>query len=88
LDYDRATKLGKIVFDLCKEKNIQLVATSNDTFLMDVVDISHWNILQRAGKVVTTINERSHPELFEQFRYTGLSNFDFFNSDFRAQHTP
>lgn len=85
LDYDRARKLGKMVFDKCINSNIQLVATSNDSFLMDVVDIKYWNVLQRKGKVVTALNRKNHPKLFSDFKFTGLSNFDFFASDFLNQ---
>lgn len=86
LDYERATKLGKLVFDKCKSSNIQLIATSNDSFLMDVVDIRHWSVLQRKGNSIRAINKRNSPALFEEFRYTGLSNFDFFASDYIPQH--
>lgn len=86
LDYDRATKLGKFLFDFCLKKDIQLVASSNDSFLMDVVDIQYWNVLQRNGEVVTAINKHNNPQLFENFSYTGLSNFDFFSSDYIARH--
>lgn len=82
LDYERVIKLGKIVFQKCKEHNIQLIASSNDNFLMDVVDIEHWNILQREGNMVTAINKESHPKLFDNFKFTGLSNFDFFATDY------
>jgi energy-coupling factor transporter ATP-binding protein EcfA2 len=82
LDYVRATALGKMLFQLCKENNIQLVATSNDSFLMDVIDIDYWNVLERNGKVVSAINIINNPKLFEDFRYTGLSNFDFFSSSY------
>jgi len=82
LDYERATKLGKIVFQTCKENNVQLIASSNDMFLMDVVDIEYWNILQREGNVVTSINKHTHPDLFENFKFTGLSNFHFFADDY------
>lgn len=82
LDYERATKLGRLIFDKCLEGEIQLIVTSNDSFLMDVVDIDYWNILQRKGKVVTAINKRNNNEAFTKFRFTGLSNFDFFSSDF------
>lgn len=85
LDYERATKLGKLVFQRCKEHNIQLIATSNDMFLMDVVDIKYWNVLHRTNKVITSLNSINNPELFENFKYTGLSNFDFFSSDYISQ---
>lgn len=85
LDYERATKLGKLIFQRCKEYNIQLIATSNDMFLMDVVDIKYWNVLQRTDNLITSVNAKNNPKLFENFKYTGLSNFDFFASDYISQ---
>lgn len=85
LDYDRVTKLGKVILDVCLSKQIQLIATSNDSFLMDVIDIKYWNVLYRKDSVVKSINMISHPEIFEDFKFTGLSNFDFFSSDYIEQ---
>ncbi|SFE92140.1 AAA domain-containing protein, putative AbiEii toxin, Type IV TA system [Chitinophaga sp. CF118] len=85
LDYDRATKLGKIIYENCIQKNIQLIATSNDMFLMDVVNLKYWNLLQRDGAVVTALNPKNQPDLFNDFQFTGLSNFDFLASDYIAQ---
>lgn len=82
LDYNRATKLGQLVFDLAETNHIQLVATSNDNFLMDTIDLKYWVLLKREGSTVSSIDHENHPDLFESFRYTGLSNFDFFASDF------
>ena len=87
LDYERSTKLGKLLFEFCLEHNIQLIASSNDTFLMDVVDLKYWNILQRKGSQISSINIQNNPELFEDFRFTGLSNFDFISSDYIQRHT-
>jgi hypothetical protein len=86
LDYERATKLGKLVFELCEANNIQLIVSSNDSFLMEVVDIKYWNVLQRKGSTVTGLNIKNNPELFQKFRFTGLANFDFFSSDFIEQN--
>ena len=82
LDYKRATLLGKNVFDECANENIQLISTSNDSFLMDVVDISNWQILRRDKTKIRALNEDNSPELFDHFRMTGLNNFDLFSSDF------
>lgn len=82
LDYERATKLGELIFKKCLKNDIQLIATSNDSFLMEVVDLKYWNILIRDGKKVRGINAKSSPEIFENFRFTGLSNFDFFSSSY------
>lgn len=71
-----------MLFDFCTTHHIQLIASSNDTFLMDVVDLKYWNIVQREGSEVTTLNVVNHPEIFNDFAFTGLSNFDFFSSDY------
>ena len=86
LDDARVTKLGKLLFNFCLEHGIQLIVSSNDTFLMDIVDLKYWNILQREGGKVTSINIQNYPEIFEDFKFTGLSNFDFFSSDYIARH--
>ena len=82
LDYGRSLRLGKMVFDTCEADGLQLIASSNDAFLMDVVDISHWQVLRRTASKVTTLNASNHKDLFDGFRLTGLSNFDLFSSDF------
>jgi predicted ATPase len=87
MDYERARKLGKLVFEKCQNSNIQLVATSNDNFLMDAVNIECLNVLRRNGKTVTSINYSNHPELFGDFALTGFSNFDFFSSNYLVKHS-
>ena len=79
LDYERATKLGKLLFAKALEGDIQLIATSNDSFLMEVVDLKYWNVLTRNGKTVKGLNVHSNPQIFEAFKFTGLSNFDLFS---------
>ena len=37
VDYDRAIKLGKYLYQYCLVNDIQLITASNDNFLMDVV---------------------------------------------------
>ena len=82
LDYSRSTRLGKMIFEECGQNGLQVIASSNDAFLMDVVDISNWQILRRVGSKVSSINQHTNPELFRKFKMTGLTNFDFFSSDF------
>jgi hypothetical protein len=87
LDYMRSTRLGKIMFSYCEENHIQLLATSNDSFLMDAVDLQYWNILLRKGGRVYSLNNKNSKELFERFVRTGLSNFDILSSNFIANNT-
>ena len=88
LDYLRSTKLGKIMFSYCKDKNIQLIATSNDSFLMNAIDLQHWNILLRKGNTVHSLNIKNSSDLFERFARTGLSNFDLLSSNFLINNSP
>lgn len=85
LDYERATKLGKLLVEKLENSNIQFIATSNDSFLMDVIPIKYWNILQRDGNTVRALNYQNSKEQFDKFRLTGLSNFDLFSSDYLLQ---
>lgn len=87
LDYDRSIKLGKQLFSFCLAHSIQLIVTSNDNILMDGIELKYWNILQRQGSVVTAVSKETHPRLFDDFAFTGLSNFDFFSSDYLSRHT-
>jgi len=82
LDYNRAALLGKKVFETCENEHMQMIASSNDSFMMDVVDISKWQIVRRNNSKLSVLNQTNTPMLFEQFRMTGLSNFDLFSSDF------
>lgn len=82
LDYSRAIHLGRKVFEVCEEENMQLIASSNESLLMDVVDIAKWQIVRRKNSKLSVINQTNMPELFDEFRMTGLSNFDLFSSDF------
>jgi AAA15 family ATPase/GTPase len=85
LDYERATKLGKLLVEKLENSNIQFIATSNDSFLMDVVPIKYWNILQRDGNTVRALNYHNSKEQFDEFKLSGLSNFYLFSSDFLTQ---
>lgn len=86
LDYIRAKDLGKFVFEECQKNEVQLIATTNDNFLMNVVDIDYWNVLQREGKIVNAINKTNHPALFDDFRFEGTSNFNFLSSSYLPSH--
>lgn len=82
LDYQRSSQLGKMLFQKFKDTNVQFIATTNDYFLMEHVPLKYWNVLNRKGTVVTSLNHSNSKEIFQNFKFTGLSNFDFFSSDY------
>ncbi len=87
LDYERATKLGELIFKKLEKSDIQFIASSNDSFLMDVVNIRYWNILVRKMNTVKAYNYQNSKDKFDNFRYSGLSNFDLFSSDYLDLNT-
>lgn len=86
LDFSRSKKLSKIIFDYCEEHGIQLIATSNDNFLMNAVDLRHWIVLLRENENITAVCEKTHPEMFLKFKRLGLNNFDLFSTDFISKY--
>jgi predicted ATPase len=85
LDYNRAIKLGKLIVEKFANSNIQFIATTNDNFLMNVIDIKYWNILVREGSTVRSFNYQNSKNIFDDFKMSGLSNFYLFSSDFLTQ---
>lgn len=82
LDYERATNLGKLIFNKLEKLGMQFIASSNDSFLMDVVNIRYWSILARKDNMVKVYNYQNSKDKFDSFKYSGLSNFDLFSSDY------
>ncbi|MDP1800229.1 MAG: AAA family ATPase [Bacteroidota bacterium] len=82
LDYERSSMLGKTIFAYLATLDTQLVATTNDYFLMNSVDTAYWNVLRRKQNIVKSYNIVSNASLFKKFDFSGLMNFDFFSSDF------
>jgi len=82
LDFDRATNLGKLLFNKAKDKGIQFLATSNDFFLMNVVTIDIWNIIKRDTTKIKVYNYKNSKEKFDEFKFLGLNNFQLFASDY------
>jgi len=82
LDYERSTKLGRLIFDKFRDKGIQFIVSSNDCFLMDVIPVRYWNLLIRENIHIRVCNYKNSKKKFDDFKYSGLSNFDLFSSDY------
>lgn len=82
LDFDRATKLIKKLVAKAEETDIQLIMSTNDKFVMNSVPLKYWQILNRNGSHIKILNSQNTREIFDEFRFTGLNNFDFFSGDF------
>jgi hypothetical protein len=83
LDFERSTKLITLLIELAeKDDNIQFIMSTNDRFVMNNVSLKHWQIIQRNGGQCNIFNYQNSKEIFDEFKYTGLNNFDFFSTDF------
>ncbi len=80
LDYDRSNALLKVVRQKALDGPMQLVMATNDRFVMNNVPLKEWQIVERVGPLVRFRNYENSRSAFDDFEYTGLSNFDFFRS--------
>lgn len=82
LDFSRAKQLVRLLISMATESGIQLIMSTNDSFIMNAVDIKNWAVIMREGHKITLYNYENSKEIFEEFKFTGLNNFDFYASEF------
>jgi energy-coupling factor transporter ATP-binding protein EcfA2 len=78
LDYERSNAVTGLLLKKLENSKIQFIATTNDRFMINAFDIENLNVLERNGHVVESYNYLNNRETFEEFKITGLNNFDFF----------
>jgi len=82
LDFERSCALIKLLIQHANNSKLQLIMSTNDRFIMNAVPLSHWKLLHRTNSVCRFYTYENSRDLFDEFRFTGLSNFDFFSGDF------
>lgn len=82
LDFSRSKLLVNLLVKKAETSGIQLIMSTNDSFIMNTVDIENWAVLHRDGNKISLYNYENSKEIFEDFKFTGLNNFDFFTSEF------
>jgi hypothetical protein len=84
LDFDRSSALIKLLMDKVSKSPaaVQLMMTTNDRFTMNSVPLKYWSVIHRHGGKCKVFNYENSKKIFEDFAYTGLSNFDFFSTEF------
>jgi ABC-type multidrug transport system ATPase subunit len=82
LDFSRAKQLVQLLIAKAKAAGIQLIMSTNDSFIMNAVDIENWAVIVREGNKISLFNYENSKEIFEEFKFTGLNNFDFYASEF------
>jgi hypothetical protein len=82
LDFDRSTRLIKMIIRKAQEFNQQIIMSTNDRFVMNNVPLEYWSVIIRRGNVSEIYNYNNAKEIFDEFKLTGLNNFDLYSSDY------
>lgn len=82
LDYDRSKKLIDLIIEKVKISKVQVLMTTNDRFVMNKIPIEYWSVIQRVPKKAVFYNYKNSKLTFDDFKYTGLNNFDFLSTEF------
>ena len=82
LDFERTIALISLVRKKADTSNVQLIMSTNNRFIMNHVPFEEWCVLHRTGGHVVVKNYANSKDQFDEFRMTGLSNFDLFSSDY------
>ena len=82
LDFERSSKLIELLIEKSSKSEIQLIMSTNDKFVMNNTDLEYWQAISRKGSTVQMFNQHNSKKEFEDFKFTGLNNFDFFSTDF------
>jgi energy-coupling factor transporter ATP-binding protein EcfA2 len=82
LDFERSCKLIDLLRNRARDTTVQLILSTNDRFVMNEVPLAEWSILRRTAGHVRVLNRENSGPMFEEFKFTGLSNFSFFEMDF------
>lgn len=82
LDFDRSCRLIHFIRQCAMDSKIQLVMSTNDRFVMNNVPLEEWALLSRQGGNINVHNYKNSKTAFDNFKFTGLNNFDFLAMDF------
>ncbi len=82
LDFSRSCRLIDLLREKAENSKMQLIMSTNDRFVMNQVPLQEWSVLERSGGIVTVKNYKNSRDQFEEFRFTGLSNFSLLETDF------
>lgn len=82
LDYERSQRLINLIINKVKNSPVQVIMTTNDRFVMNNIPLEYWSVIHRVPKKSLFYNYSNSKAIFEDFKYTGLSNFDFLSTEF------
>lgn len=88
LDFDRSCALINLIIEKAATSQVQLIMATNDRFVMNRVPIEAWTVLKRIDGGSRVYNYFNSKAVFDNFKFTGLNNFDFLAADFIDNQEP
>jgi len=82
LDYERSKALIDLIIEKVKNSPVQVIMTTNDQFVMDKIPLEYWQVIKRENGKAIFYNYKNSKEIFDDFVFTGLNNFDFYATEF------
>jgi hypothetical protein len=82
LDFERSCILIDLLSEKARAGKFQLVMSTNDRFIMNHVPLKDWTIVKRESGQSRIYNYENSKKHFDEFKFTGLNNFDFLAMDF------
>jgi energy-coupling factor transporter ATP-binding protein EcfA2 len=82
LDFERSSAMVKLLISKAQTGLVQLIMTTNDRFIMNGVPLEYWSVIERKSGLAKLHNIHNSKEIFDDFKFTGLNNFDFFATQF------
>jgi energy-coupling factor transporter ATP-binding protein EcfA2 len=82
LDFERSCNLIEVLMRKARSSAVQLLMATNDRFVMNRVPLETWSVLDRQGSAVQIRNYANSKNIFDDFKFTGLNNFDFLAFDY------
>jgi energy-coupling factor transporter ATP-binding protein EcfA2 len=88
LDFEHARLFTDFLLKLSAASPLQFIVATNDRYVMNAVPLEHWTVLVENGNRTRVFNYANSKQKFDDFKFTGLNNFDFFSMDFPGSTAP
>lgn len=82
LDHERSKAFIDLIVKRIYNTQIQYFMSSNDRYVMNNIHLKYWTIVERQNEKSVFYNRINSQKNFDDFKYTGLNNFDFYTTDF------
>jgi hypothetical protein len=82
LDFEKAKLLTDLILEKSKENTIQFILSTNDRFVMNKIPLENITIAHNENGNISYYDYQNSKEIFDDFKYTGLNNFDILSTQF------